>query len=867
LHPVGPRSARMIRLRTLGTLDLTHPHGLELRAVLAQPRRVALLAYLAVAQPRGFHRRDHVLTLFWPEHDTERARSSLNRAIYFLRRELGDGVILSRGAEELGLDSEKFWCDAAAFEEALDGTELNRALELYRGDLLPGFFTSRAEGFERWLEATRSRLRDRAASAAWRCVSENESRGELALAAVYARRAVELAPFDEVGVRRLLTLLDRAGDRAGATRIYKEFAERMAHELDLAPSPETRAHIEDIQSRELANGASGDVDTVASAAQPVSAIDVPASATTSQGFHRSPRRAWTAAGAVAAIAGLTWALGLPALAKRPTDPRTVFVIPFANRTPDHAMDDLGRVAAGQIIQSLSATGLVNAVPPDARGSAVRSTVGASLPGDAPDLAAGSYAGTIVSGAFHLEAGRVVFQAWITDARRNRIAWAVRTPSAPVDSAARAIDELSRRITGAVAALGTPSLTPWFPIATSSPPAFDAFQEFAEASELQSRGFDQDAVPHLRRAVALDTTFTWARLQLASAYYNLFEQAAADSIADALNGDRESLNPLQRLWLTWMLTVRTEDKLAGYRAMRAAAELAPERFLFNVAQRAMALNRPHEAIDVLERLGPDSPHAGGPGAYWSLLARSYHAVGDAQRELRVARAARHSNIEPMIALSLQVRALASLGRTTDVQALLDTALTLPMEHGPTPLQLMVGIARVSSPGQLMVSAAKELRAHGHEDDAQTVLARALDWYRAQSVHGVTSEARRFEIASALYLARDWAAADTAFQALAAADTANVIYLGFLGTIAARRNDEATARRIIAKFDSLRPSLPQPRAIAGYWQAKISSILGDERDALLLMSEVWPQGDSGPHMDFDHERMWSSEEFRRFIRPRG
>jgi len=531
------------------------------------------------------------------------------------------------------------------------------------------------------------------------------------------------------------------------------------------------------------------------------------------------------------------------------------------------MDDLGRVDAGQIIQSLSATGLVNAVPPDARGSAVRSTVGASLPGDAPDLAAGSYAGTIVSGAFHLEAGRVVFQAWITDARRNRIAWAVRTPSAPVDSAARAIDELSRRITGAVAALGTPSLTPWFPIATSSPPAFDAFQEFAEASELQSRGFDQDAVPHLRRAVALDTTFTWARLQLASAYYNLFEQAAADSIADALNGDRESLNPLQRLWLTWMLTVRTEDKLAGYRAMRAAAELAPERFLFNVAQRAMALNRPHEAIDVLERLGPDSPHAGGPGAYWSLLARSYHAVGDAQRELRVARAARHSNIEPMIALSLQVRALASLGRTTDIQVLLDTALTLPMEHGPTPLQLMVGIARVSSPGQLMVSAAKELRAHGHEDDAQTVLARALDWYRAQSVHGVTSEARRFEIASALYLARDWAAADTAFQALAAADTANVIYLGFLGTIAARRNDEATARRIIAKFDSLRPSLPQPRAIAGYWQAKISSILGDERDALLLMSEVWPQGDSGPHMDFDHERMWSSEEFRRFIRPRG
>jgi hypothetical protein len=199
--------------------------------------------------------------------------------------------------------------------------------------------------------------------------------------------------------------------------------------------------------------------------------------------------------------------------------------------------------------------------------------------------------------------------------------------------------------------------------------------------------------------------------------------------------------------------------------------------------------------------------------------------------------------------------------------MDTALMVPVEHGPTPLQLMVGIARISSPGQLMTSAAQELRAHGHEDAAQALLARALDWYRAQPAHGVTSEARRFEIANTLYLSRDWAAADSAFLALAAADTANVIYLGFLGTIAARRHDEATARRIMATFDALRPTLPQPRAIAGYWQAKISSILGDEQRALILMSEVWPQGDVSAHTDFDHERMWNAKEFLRFTRPRG
>jgi DNA-binding SARP family transcriptional activator len=54
----------MIRLRTLGALDLRDADGQELRGVLAQPKRAALLAYLALATPRGYHRRDTLLALF-----------------------------------------------------------------------------------------------------------------------------------------------------------------------------------------------------------------------------------------------------------------------------------------------------------------------------------------------------------------------------------------------------------------------------------------------------------------------------------------------------------------------------------------------------------------------------------------------------------------------------------------------------------------------------------------------------------------------------------------------------------------------------------------------------------------------------------
>src|SRR5882672_8872931 len=57
----------MIRLQLLGALGLTGGDGHEIRPVLAQPKRFALLAYLALAEPRGFRRRDTLLPLFWPD--------------------------------------------------------------------------------------------------------------------------------------------------------------------------------------------------------------------------------------------------------------------------------------------------------------------------------------------------------------------------------------------------------------------------------------------------------------------------------------------------------------------------------------------------------------------------------------------------------------------------------------------------------------------------------------------------------------------------------------------------------------------------------------------------------------------------------
>ncbi len=229
----------MIELRTLGELELKGSDRRELRTILAQPKRLALLAYLAVSTHR--QRRDSVVALFWPDLDTDHARGALRQALRFIRRELGDGVLNGRSEEELGFHAGRLWCDAAAFVAACAGGRLVQALQLYRGDFLDGFFVSGASPeFDHWLEAKRTHLRNLAVEAARTLAERCEAEGDVTGAIRWARRALELSPEAEHTLRRLITLLDRLGERAAAVHMYDAFARRPASEHEVEPSPETQ---------------------------------------------------------------------------------------------------------------------------------------------------------------------------------------------------------------------------------------------------------------------------------------------------------------------------------------------------------------------------------------------------------------------------------------------------------------------------------------------------------------------------------------------------------------------------------------------------------------------------------------------------
>lgn len=226
-----------MRLTTLGTIDFEGPE--EAPALLAQPKLLTLFAFLVLARRSGFQRRERLAGLFWPEQSEDRARSSLRSALRSLRTMLGEEALLKRGDSDVGVNPALVSCDAFEFEDAIARGEYALALELYRGSLLEGMFPE-GVALQHWLYEQREAYRTAAADAAWTLAERYESEaGDLTSAARWARRAAKLAGTDERRVRRVMGLLARAGDAAGAAAVYKDFARFIKQELDIDPSRET----------------------------------------------------------------------------------------------------------------------------------------------------------------------------------------------------------------------------------------------------------------------------------------------------------------------------------------------------------------------------------------------------------------------------------------------------------------------------------------------------------------------------------------------------------------------------------------------------------------------------------------------------
>jgi DNA-binding SARP family transcriptional activator/TolB-like protein len=507
----------MLQLHTLGTLDLRSPADADCAAVLAQPKRLALLIYLAAASPRRFHRRDSLLALFWPELDESHARAALRRTLYFLRNALGADAILGRGDDEIGA-SESLACDAAEFEAALARGDLGRALELYRGDFLAGFHVAGAPEYQDWLDRERTRFRELAAAAARKLADDAASLDRHDDAVRYSRRALSLDPHDETALRRLMTLLDASGDRAGALRAYDDFARRLMAELDLEPSGD---------ARELR-------DVIA----------------------RSAR----AAGVTKQSGGVEFdPIAASAAARHPRNdvsPSTVAVLPFAIRG-DPALAWLGEGIVDLLATALDGAGEVRAADPRALLRLIqREGWQEQDPASAATIAGQVGAGRYVLGSIVSAGGRLQATAGLYDGTGEQ-ELSVQATATGEGEVFDLVDELARQLLAAGQAGPGSRLSRLAARTTSSMPALKAY--LVGERHLRA-GRYYDAMESLQDAVTSDPTFALAYYRFAAAAGGCAMPELARQLADLGAEHRNRLSEhdrylfdAQRAWLSGAVT--------------------------------------------------------------------------------------------------------------------------------------------------------------------------------------------------------------------------------------------------------------------------------------------------------------------------
>ena len=253
-----------LELRLLGGFQVVR-RGQPVEAFESQKVR-ALLAYLACHADRPLSR-ERLAGLLWPDQDQDSSRRNLRQAIYNLRQALGHDersgwVPLAVTHQTLqispGLD---WWCDVREFDEAvrrglargdvLSTHDLGRAVEIYRGDLLAGFFLKESEDLEEWLVVEQERLREAAIQALQTLVERFAARGEYRHAIQHAQRLVEMDPLSEGCHRDLMRLFALSGRRSRALSQFEELAGLLERELGVGPLKETRDLYQAILTEDL----------------------------------------------------------------------------------------------------------------------------------------------------------------------------------------------------------------------------------------------------------------------------------------------------------------------------------------------------------------------------------------------------------------------------------------------------------------------------------------------------------------------------------------------------------------------------------------------------------------------------------------
>jgi DNA-binding SARP family transcriptional activator/predicted ATPase len=221
-------------------------------------KEIALLIYLA--QTGDIHSREFLAELLWENSNKKQALTNLRTTLARLRKQIGEALVVTRQTLALAPECRQ-QVDSVVLLQTLSrirqvdspkkATALQNALKTYRGDFLADFQLDNAPQFDDWVSLTREYIRSQVIAAYEKLGQYAQATGDTENGIAIARRWLEVDELDEAAHTLLIQLQVQQGNLNQAVDQYTQVADLLRTELDVEPSPEMTALIEQARPKPL----------------------------------------------------------------------------------------------------------------------------------------------------------------------------------------------------------------------------------------------------------------------------------------------------------------------------------------------------------------------------------------------------------------------------------------------------------------------------------------------------------------------------------------------------------------------------------------------------------------------------------------
>jgi tetratricopeptide (TPR) repeat protein len=278
-------------------------------------------------------------------------------------------------------------------------------------------------------------------------------------------------------------------------------------------------------------------------------------------------------------------------------------------------------------------------------------------------------------------------------------------------------------------------------------------------------------------------------------------------------------------------------------------------LSQLGRQALFCNQPRAAVEALERLDPGRGWIPSWTPHWRRLTEAYHMLREHDRELEAARRGREHHPEAISAVSYEARAHAAIGNVVAVHRCIDEACAFPAD-------------RFADAGDVMMDAARELRAHGHVTEGMALVERAIAWFLDQRQAGGREARHLRALARAYYENERWDDAKAVLSDIAAESSEDLDTMALGAAISARLGDEAAARSAAAAMQAMKGRFRFGAQFV--CSARVLAVLGDVEPAIAALRGAFARGycyGIELHTDVDLALLGAHASYGELLRPKG